>query len=376
MINIFDKKECCGCSACFQKCPRKCISMVMDEEGFSYPIVESANCIDCHVCEKVCPVLNRQNPQKPISCYAAINTNVEIHRKSSSGGIFTLIGENIINRGGVVFGASFNKDWVVEHSFSETVVGLSKFRGSKYVQSDISECYSKVEIFLKKGRIVLFSGTPCQIAGLKSFLIIEYENLITLDFICHGVPSPEVFKRYLHENFYFRNIKDISFRYKKYSNGYGFCVLCEDGEFYSDNSDNPYLKGFSHNLYLRPSCHDCKFKCLSSGSDITLADFWRVDKIHPQYKGKNGVSCIILNTEKGYQLCKPNIKEWTISDITFVEKYNSSINKSTPLTNRRHQFFSQWKNVDLVLLINLLTKISFCQKLKSLVSIIYRKIHP
>ena len=199
MIEIKDKKDCCGCSACVQRCPKQCITLKEDNEGFLYPIVDKKTCIDCGLCEKVCPILHQGEPQKPLKVYAAKNLNEEIRRQSSSGGIFTLLAEQVIQEGGVVFGARFDENWEVKHDYTETIEGLAVFRGSKYVQSRIEDNYKKAEEFLKQGRKVLFSGTPCQIAGLKRFLRKEYEELLTVDFVCHGVPSPGVWRKYLKE---------------------------------------------------------------------------------------------------------------------------------------------------------------------------------
>ena len=199
MIEIRDKKNCCGCAACVQKCPKHCVSLKEDEEGFLYPVVNVDKCIDCGLCEKVCPVLNQDKKHEPIGVYAAKNKNDETRKNSSSGGVFTLLAENVIKRGGVVFGARFDERWEVVHDYVEDKEGISKFRGSKYVQSTIGDNYLKAEQFLKAGRKVLFSGTPCQIAGLKHFLRKDYDNLLTVDFICHGAPSPGVFRTFLRD---------------------------------------------------------------------------------------------------------------------------------------------------------------------------------
>ena len=201
MIDILNKKDCCGCSACVQKCPKQCISLKEDNEGFLYPQVNQQECISCGICKKVCPIINPNEKRTPLQIYAAINKNEEIRRQSSSGGIFTLLSEEILKEGGVVFGARFDENWEVKHDYTENVKGLVNFRGSKYVQSRIEDNYKKVETFLKQGRKVLFSGTPCQIAGLKRFLSKEYDNLLTVDFICHGVPSPKVWRLYLYETY-------------------------------------------------------------------------------------------------------------------------------------------------------------------------------
>lgn len=199
MLQITDKSKCCGCNACVQRCPKQCIVMYKDREGFLYPVIDTAVCIDCGLCEKVCPVLNQNNARKPLQVFAAKNKN-EIQRlHSSSGGIFILLAEQTIQNGGVVFGARFDQNWEVEHCYAETIEELQPLMRSKYVQSRIANTYKEVEAFLRHGRRVLFVGTSCQIAGLHKFLRKDYDNLLTVDFICHGVPSPGVWYKYLEE---------------------------------------------------------------------------------------------------------------------------------------------------------------------------------
>ena len=199
MIQLMHKEDCCGCSACVQICPRHCIEMKENLEGFLYPLVDSHSCIECHLCEKVCPVLNQNDSIRPLKVCATKNPDEQIRMKSSSGGVFSILAESVIAAGGVVFGAGFNEHWAVVHSYTETKEGLSAFRMSKYLQSVVGNTYKEVQAFLKQGRLVLYSGTPCQIAGLKLFLRKDYDNLLTVDFICHGVPSPGVFRWYLTE---------------------------------------------------------------------------------------------------------------------------------------------------------------------------------
>jgi len=337
MITISDKHNCCGCSACQQACPKQCISMHEDEEGFLYPRVDETLCIDCGLCEKVCPVINQEERRTPISCYAAVNSNMVIRKESSSGGVFTMLAENVIDDGGLVFGAAWDERWRVVHKYTETKEGLAAFRGSKYVQSVIGDTYKQAEHFLKAGRKVLFSGTPCQIAGLCKFLKKDYDNLITVDFICHGVPSPGVFRWNLQEeiNNYVGHkdgnnadmfspihsipkedvllpdglrIEDISFRdkregWKKFSFTLTLTEASADGKQNSVSlsrtlHEHPFLKGFLNNYYLRPSCHKCPSKQFKSGSDITLADYWgyRGDIIKDD---DTGISAILVSSEKG-----------------------------------------------------------------------------
>ena len=199
MIQLVDKSLCCGCTACASVCPKQCITMQEDEEGFLYPVVNASLCIDCNLCQKVCSELHHMNVRMPLHVYAAKHKDEQVRLASSSGGIFTLLAEKIIDEGGVVFGARFDARWEVVHDYTETKEGLAVFRGSKYVQSRLEDCYYKVKSFLQQGRKVMFSGTPCQIAGLKNYLRKDDDNLLTVDVVCHGVPSPKVWRMYLNE---------------------------------------------------------------------------------------------------------------------------------------------------------------------------------
>ncbi|HEY5592060.1 MAG TPA: Coenzyme F420 hydrogenase/dehydrogenase, beta subunit C-terminal domain [Paludibacter sp.] len=225
MIKLSSNEDCCGCYACANICPQHCIAMEEDQEGFRYPITDERRCSDCGLCERVCPVINRfAKAEYKTNVFACQNMNEQIRAESSSGGVFTLLAEPILKQNGVVFGARFDNVFAVVHDFTETIEGLEVFRGSKYVQSLIGNNYKKAEQFLKQGREVLFTGTSCQIAGLKHFLRKEYKNLLTIDVVCHGVPSPKVFSLYLKEldNMQNGRLEKIQFRdktegWKKYS---------------------------------------------------------------------------------------------------------------------------------------------------------------
>ena len=218
MIKIENKTECMGCHACFNKCPKQAIEMVEDEKGFKYPKVNKEKCIECGLCEKVCPIINNRKILNEPKAYAIINKKDEIREKSSSGGIFTLLAEYVIKNGGVVFGAAFDENWNVKHYYVEDIQDINIFRGSKYMQSIIGNTYKQAEEFLKDDRIVLFTGTPCQIEGLKAYLGKEYDKLYTQDIICHGVPSPKVhniYLEYLKKKFKANKIENISHRDKE-----------------------------------------------------------------------------------------------------------------------------------------------------------------
>ena len=357
MVSIQDNKDCCGCNACVQRCPKQCITMVEDSEGFLYPKVDREHCVDCGLCNRVCPVINQGIIGQPIEVYAAKNPHEEIRRQSSSGGIFTMLAEYTIDNGGVVFGAAFNEKWEVEHNYTETKEGISAFRGSKYVQSRIGETFTQVETFLKQGREVLFSGTPCQIAGLKLFLGKDYENLLTVDIICHGVPSPKVFRDFLDESLENASrqyhvatndilIDHISFRDKSCGwRAYQFVLNVhikgmQIPLFAEKTSKNPYLRGFSSNLYLRPSCYDCPTKELKSGSDITIADYWGIEHYKPELDDNKGISAILVNTRKGKEVVSKLNVELYILTYESIRQYNASIYYSPQISSKRKEFFT------------------------------------
>lgn len=352
MIEIKDKKSCCGCHACVSVCAKHCITMQSDSEGFFYPVVDNTVCTDCGLCEKVCPVIHQEEVREPLASYIAINLDEAIRLKSSSGGVFTLLAEDVICEGGVVFGARFDEVWDVIHDWTDTIDGLSAFRGSKYVQSKIGDTYRAVKDFLKQGRKVLFSGTPCQIAGLKKYLRKEYNNLLAVDFICHGVPSPGVWKRYLDD---FRRslshvespmITGVSFRDK--CNGwkkYNFCIRYttssdkEEKEFFQPFTENPYMRGFLTDIYLRPSCHACPSKSGKSGSDITIADAWGIHQFAQEHDDDKGACYVLENTDKGNRFMqKLSFKCYSV-DIENVKRYNPSYYISVHPHPKRHKFF-------------------------------------
>ena len=354
MINISDKHNCCGCSACAQRCPKQCITMHQDDEGFLYPHVDTSNCIDCGLCEKVCPFIHPYESRTPEHTYAAINIDERIRMESSSGGIFTLLAENIINQGGIVFGACYDDNWQVKLDYTETTEGLAAFRSSKYVQARTEETFTQCENFLKAGRKVLYSGTPCQIAGLKHYLRKEYDNLLTVDFVCHGVPSPKVWKKYLQEIASTVNVQSISMRDKQHQGWKKFNFVLDykkDGKtitLASYHQNNDYMKAFLHNMILRPSCYACKAKECRSHSDITIADFWGIQSIRPAMDDDKGTGLVLIHTAKGEEYMP--FDKMKYNEVTFEEGYrnNPVIYRSVKPHPRRTEFFSQLDNKDSV----------------------------
>ena len=343
MIDIVDNKDCTGCWGCVNICPKSCITMKTNKEGFDYPIVNEDYCIKCKKCINICPILHKSEVDNNPIAYACFNKDEEVRRESSSGGIFTLIATNIIEDNGVVFGARFNDLFEVEHNYIESVEDIKVFRGSKYVQSKMGYTFTKVKKFLEDGRKVLFSGTPCQIGGLKSFLGKDYKNLICIDIICHGVPSPLAWKKYKNEISSGKKITDVSFRDKTYGwKDYSFRMDFEDGtRYFEKGAENKYIRGFIGDIYLRNSCYQCKFKSLHRLSDLTLADFWGIENINSDMDDGKGTSFVIVNSERGnniFQQIKEKI-ELEKANLEEVIKYNMSAVRSSYKNPRREYFF-------------------------------------
>lgn len=343
MIVIKNKVDCSGCYACANICTENCLSMIQDDEGFWYPNVDENKCIKCKLCIKVCPIINKNNEVYDIvsfskKVYAAKNVDDIVRLSSSSGGVFTLLAEKVIESNGIVIGAVFNEKFEVDHQIIESKKDIDKIRGSKYVQSRIGDTLKKVKYELDKKRLVLFTGTPCQISGLKSYLIKDYDNLITQDIICHGVPSPEVWSKYLRyicKGKY--KIDSINFRSKK-ENWRSFSLLFrfDNGKSTAKNiEEDYYLIAFQNNIDLRPSCYDCRFKGEDRVSDFTLADFWGIEDTNIKLDDNKGTSVTIVNSIKGEKLFD-EIKK----DLIFEE---TDINTATK--NNKNYYVSAGKNI-------------------------------
>lgn len=373
MIKILDNQDCCGCGACAQKCPKQCISFHEDNEGFLYPHVDADTCIDCGLCEKACPMLTPYENCTPLQVFAAINKEEKVRMESSSGGIFTLLAEKVINEGGVVFGARFDDEWQVTLDYTESIEGLASFRGSKYVQARTSETYKQCEQFLKAGRKVLFTGTPCQISGLHHYLRKQYDNLTTCDFVCHGTPSPKVWGLYL--DMITRNIRAIQsagFRgkqhgWKNFSMHFQYDKNGESISFVSPMQKDMYMRAFLNDLILRPSCHDCKVKNCSSMSDITIADFWGVQNIMPEMDDDKGTSLIMIHTVKG-ESCLTK-EQLILHDVSYEDavRFNSACCSSSRPHPFRSVFFERLRDDNLIDLIAECTKPPYVNPIRKFV---------
>lgn len=311
IIGIGDK--CFGCRACEQGCAHRAITMKYTDEGFLYPLIDPRQCVNCGICRKLCPATGQSFvPQMSMpKCFAAFSDN-EHAMQSSSGGVFSILAEHVLNSGGVVCGAAFDDDWLVAHKIVSDRDGLAQLRTSKYLQSDTNRTYSEIKELLAQSRPILFSGTPCQVAGLYGFLGSDDGNLLTVDLFCHGVPSPKVWESYLQETIRDKHIKCINFRDKTRAivedNIFNTTIGLEDknhlheGEwtFFSTSfKENIFMRGFLQNLFLRKSCSTCKYATTPRLSDISLGDFWGYEKVDKQRDTRAGLSAILINTDKG-----------------------------------------------------------------------------
>ena len=346
MVDTVGKNDCCGCEACAQACPVRCIHMFEDEEGFLFPSVDTSKCLRCGKCLNVCPAKGNIKKRTPSECYAYRTKDEDLLKKTSSGGFFSAAAEKVLEERGVVFGATFNGKNEVVHAYIESPDALDSLRRSKYVQSRVGNAFGECKNSLDIGRRVLFCGTPCQIKALKLFIGKEYPNLITVDFVCHGVPSPGVYRRYLDElakkkGYSLSELHDVNFRDKGLGYAYSFSFSFSFSFFRENPKENIFLKGFLADLYLRRSCYNCKSKGFSSGADYTMCDFWSVEKFLPGFADKTipGVSQIFVFNDK-LNLFDTQGRETTRKlDVTqrgIIQKWAI---KSVPLSKRRARFY-------------------------------------
>lgn len=355
MISISDKESCCGCKACYNICPKECIEIVADDEGFWYPEVNEQNCVNCGLCEKVCPEINIYNnydsESKPI-CLAAWNNNENVRNESSSGGIFTALSQWILSNNGIVFGAGYDSNLNIIHKEIDAIHDLDELKGSKYVQSDINTMYKRAKYQLDNGKKVLFTGTPCQIAGLYNFLQKRYDELYTCDLVCHGVPSPKVYSQYKKSMIkkYNSDIQKLCFRDKEYGwKVFSVSLKFNSGKNYIETLyDDVYMQGFLKNYYLRPSCYRCSYSKLPRVSDLTLADFWGVADKYPELDDDKGTSLLLINTANGKKMIDGSSNGIFIRecDLNHAILNNPCIIKSVDEPNIRTEFFKDFNTKD------------------------------
>lgn len=349
MPKLADKSQCTGCTACASICPRQCIQMKKDDAGFEFPeVIEQSACIACGACERICPVLANKKTEESHSstfAYAAFSINDSLRMESSSGGVFSELAVVILQLGGIIYGASYDDEGVVRHTGIEAQKELGKLRGAKYSQSILGDSFLTLKKQLDSGRTVLFSGTPCQVAGLRAFLKRDYDNLVCIDFVCHGIPSPMVWEKYVRYRSQIDNgdmfPQHINLRNKEsgWSN-YAYSVeftYADNTRYLCKNGDDPFMRLFVNDYILRESCSNCHFKGYKRVSDITLGDFWGIWNIDPEMDDDKGTSLILTHTAKGENMMNAvagNIKCERVTLEQAVNRNPSMLKSSEPKPNR------------------------------------------
>lgn len=377
MEEIVSKNLCTGCTACMNICPKGAISFEIENDGFKYPVIDQDKCIDCGLCKRTCPVLNTKENESINKCYVGYNKDSNERLNASSGSIFSLLANYILDNKGIVVGAAFDENNHLKHIAVEKKKDLDPLRKSKYLQSDLDNIFKYIKEQIKN-RKVLFVGTPCQVAGIKSF-IKNNDNLITVDLFCHGAPSPKLFEKYVKELESINNDKLVNYDFRDNSTGwdtYSNKATFKNKEIITDRKNNEYMKLFLSDIALRESCYNCNFKLGNKYSDITLGDFWGIKNHYPEMYNKEGVSAIIINTELGNEIFN-NIKEnleYKNCDIDKIISGNPSLINSSKRPIKRDEFFNELDNTN----INNLTKkyqkkVSLIRKIKNKIKKIIKR---
>lgn len=378
MITLEDKSNCCGCSACASICPQKCIDMVQDSEGFFYPSVNAEKCVNCGLCTNVCPFINAHGESESVMSFAAKSKSKDIRLSSSSGGVFTHFAESVINNGGIVAGVEMSADMTcAKYALIDDLENIARLRGSKYIQAETSSVYNEIKTVLESGKQVLFCGTPCHVNALKLFLKKDYENLICIDFICHGVPSVKLWKIYLqYVESKFGKTVSVSFRCKKH--GWANCgvnfVNNRGKQRYFPKQTDPYMQMFLKNYSLRPSCYECKAK-KTRYSDITIADFWGIRNVLPDFEEEDGASLVIVHTKKGgdfYESVKSSLVSQTV-DTNLALKKNSVYDTSVKKPKERDSFYCDVNNLSFDKLRKKYVKINLSSEVKRRIRLLLHK---
>ena len=343
-----DALSCTGCRMCESLCPKQCIAIEEDEEGFLVARVDEGLCIHCGICTERCPQTSfiQFSGKIPPAAYAAILTNPHALKNSASGGAFMALAEYVLQKGGVVFGCVFDDKRIARHTAVTSVGELAAMQGSKYVQSDTGKTFAQAKTYLEQGRHVLYTGTPCQIAGLKSYMGCEYDNLIAVDLICHGVPSPRLFKQNIAWLEMKKRIKveDYTFRSKKqWGWGCNYCYSYHDvkrsiiGERCGRPDEDPYYHAFITGASYRECCYKCKYATVSREGDFTIGDYWGVEQIHPEIPSGGGVSLVLVNTKKASRILQMlGTLDLTVSSLMHATKYQHNLMAPTPRPRERN----------------------------------------
>lgn len=369
---VVDQQNCTGCTACSEICPEKCIIMKTNAEGFLSPIVNVEKCVHCNLCEKVCIALSVEYEKETKEIYAYKNSNTNIREHSTSGGFFSALSELVLDKGGVIYGAVFDENYVVKHIRATDNKDCNRMRNSKYVQSDIRGIIPLVMQDLLSNRLVLFTGTPCQVAALKRFLELkkcDLSNLITCDFVCHGTPSPLIWEEYIKyiKNKYSDDTVEINFRDKTLFGWHKPVLkikLHNNTQVLTEKRD-PFYLFFYSNCILRPSCHFCKFTKRTRVSDITMGDCWGIEKFNAELDDNKGVSLLLINTNRGKQIFSNVIKNNEIVKISYNDVEQPHLYKPVKKSKRREEFWYDYFQKGFLYVLKHYTDYSYFNRIKN-----------
>lgn len=379
-VTFIPHTDCTGCGSCKAACGVHCIEMQYDERGFLYPYIDDERCVKCGGCERACPVLNRQSfPHAMKQVFACRAANENIIKASSSGGLFTVFAEHILSRNGCVCGAAYDENFVVSHRVVDNISDLELLRSSKYVQSSTASALAELRKRNNEGKPIMFVGTPCQVAAAKRLLgARNEENHLFVEVVCHGVPSPMVYKKYVGELEMAAGARLVALNFRDKSNGwsaYTFHASFANGRsIIHDGHEDPYVSGFIDNLYLRECCFSCKFKAGQSGSDLTIGDFWGIDKVSPDLSQDNkGASLLCINTERGrlaFDAIKSQLCLTVETDLHHAVAKNPCLLHPTTYNPRTRRFYKYVRTHTVADAISLARKVTFIDRL--MISLRYR----
>lgn len=373
---------CVGCHACQVVCPHDAIEMQADPAGFLYPTVYLQRCTECGRCKVACPVLNPPPSHSPLKAYACMARDDALRKASSSGGVFSLLAQDTLGLGGVVFGAVLDEHMDVVHERAETNENLPALRGSKYVQSRMGSTYREVRDSLRSGRAVLFSGTPCQVAGLRSYLGRDFDGLLCVDIVCHGVPSPRVWRRYLQQLEEQYQARPITAAFRRKDEGwrsFSMAVGFNNGaEHRMTLQEDPFLRAFLSDVCLRPSCHACRFKGLERPADITLGDFWGVEDVAPECDDDRGTSLVLVHSVAGrdaFERVRGALVTQSVS-LEAAVAHNPPAVRSAKLNPKSAAFYSHLDSMRFDKLVQKYCKSTFTRRVRARVGRVVRQVLP
>lgn len=384
MVNEKTKENCCGCRACENICPHMAIAMVEDEKGFRYPQIEEMLCNNCGLCDIACGFVdNYKNYGDNPTILAIKHKNDEIRKTSTSGGMFVAISDEILKLNGVIYGAGYDDQFNVVHKRAETKVQRDEFKGSKYVQSNLGRCFFQIREDLKKKKTVLFTGTPCQVSSLNSFLGKNYNNLVTVDILCHGTPSNKLWQEYLRiiENINKSKVVKVYFRDK--TDGWHRSkprIILNNQKLKKVKGEQAFFQLFLPNYMLMPACHNCKFRNFNRPGDITLADFWGIEKYMPEFDDNKGVSLVMVNSPKGMEVINTLRDKLEILPGKKEHCALDQIIMPVPKNKRSDQFWIEYHKFGLKFVMVKYTDysdvITFFRKVIGRITRITQRIHP